>query len=340
MKQQDHFKLANIYTALEETDTYASKSMVHNKALVKIHGGIGDALMSLPVIKKLSEEYTVDIILRDPKKSPIGEWVEEIIQNNPFINEIISWHEMMSDLKSMRRYKKVVILAAHNYDQEIYYRDPMPRIEFMGLLAGVTDCKASDIDLFLHKDEIAWANNTLEDIKNPVIIQPTVLRDPWPNNQGKQIPVDIYPKLFEDFPDLTFIGLGTMVLTADGRIDYGDMATLDNAPNYISMANKTNIRQAVALLRQSVTHILPDSFLNHASGGLNKKGIVIFGNTSPQVYGYENNYNLWYAPPCSPCRLQDPMDAAVQEDCCIKDGIPVEYDNLKRNFKKLLTEVL
>ena len=96
MKQQDHFKLANIYTALEENDSYASKSMVHNKALVKIHGGIGDALMSLPVIKKLSEQYTVDVILRDPKKSPIGEWVEEIIQNNPKIQWVSKVHEVIT----------------------------------------------------------------------------------------------------------------------------------------------------------------------------------------------------------------------------------------------------
>ena len=243
-------------------------------------------------------------------------------------------------LTNYLRYDKVVLLAGHLYDQEVYYKDLISRIDFMGNIAGITGCNVSDIDIFLTPSENTWAQNTLKNINNPVIIQPSILRDPWPNNQGKQIPIDIYPRLFKDFPEITFIGLGTLIFSKNMETIYGDMPDLENAPNYISMKNKTSIRQAVALLKYSTSHILPDSFLNHASGGFNKKGIVIFGNTSPQVYGYKNNYNLWYAPPCSPCRLQDPVDSAAQEDCCIKDGIPVEYDNLKRNFKKLLTEVL
>lgn len=310
------------------------------KVLVKIHGGIGDALIALPVIKKLSESYMVDLVLRDRSKSPVGEWVAEIIKYNPYINRIIEWHEVMENVKDMRRYDKVVLLAGHLYDQEVYYKDLISRIDFMGNIAGITGCNVSDIDIFLTPSENTWAQNTLKNINNPVIIQPSILRDPWPNNQGKQIPIDIYPRLFKDFPEITFIGLGTLIFSKNMETIYGDMPDLENAPNYISMKNKTSIRQAVALLKYSTSHILPDSFLNHASGGFNKKGIVIFGNTSPQVYGYKNNYNLWYAPPCSPCRLQDPVDSAAQEDCCIKDGIPVEYDNLKRNFKKLLTEVL
>ena len=310
------------------------------KVLVKIHGGIGDALIALPVIKKLSESYMVDLVLRDRSKSPVGEWVAEIIKYNPYINRIIEWHEVMENVKDMRRYDKVVLLAGHLYDQEVYYKDLISRIDFMGNIAGITGCNVSDINIFLTPSENTWAQNTLKNINNPVIIQPSILRDPWPNNQGKQIPIDIYPRLFKDFPEITFIGLGTLIFSKNMETIYGDMPDLENAPNYISMKNKTSIRQAVALLKYSTSHILPDSFLNHASGGFNKKGIVIFGNTSPQVYGYKNNYNLWYAPPCSPCRLQDPVDSAAQEDCCIKDGIPVEYDNLKRNFKKLLTEVL
>ena len=58
------------------------------------------------------------------------------------------------------------------------------------------------------------------------------------------------------------------------------MLDLGKWDNYISFANNTTIRQTIALLKHSKFHILPDSFLNHASGGFNKKGIVVFGNTS------------------------------------------------------------
>jgi ADP-heptose:LPS heptosyltransferase len=327
-----NLQLANFHTAEIETDQGNSNAADRRRVLVKIHGGIGDALISLPTLRKLSEKYKVDISLRDPAKSIIGEWVVDILANNPFVDKIIHWKWMMENLNQMRIYEKVVVLAGHLLDQEMFWATPMHRIEFMGNIAGVKNCNQHDINIFLTEDEDIWAKNKLEDIKNPVIIQPTIIQES--NNQGKQIPKEIYPRLFQDFPELTFIGLGTRI---EG---YGDMLDLGKWDNYISFANNTTIRQTIALLKHSKFHILPDSFLNHASGGFNKKGIVVFGNTSPQVYGYDNNYNLWYAPPCSPCRLQDPMDAAVQEDCCIKDGIPVEYENLNKNVNKIKSQVL
>jgi ADP-heptose:LPS heptosyltransferase len=330
----EKLQLANFHTAEIECEAQNTRKIDCRRVLVKVHGGIGDALMSLPIIRRLSEKYNVEIALRDPKKCEVGEWVEDILANNPFVHKLIYWKWMMEHLNQMQVYEKVILLAGHLLDQEIFWATPMHRIEFMGNTAGVNDCNPHDINIFLTEDEDTWAKNKLEDIKNPVIIQPTILREPWPNNQGKQIPIEIYPRLFRDFPELTFIGLGTRI---EG---YGDMADLGKWDNYISFVNNTTIRQSIALLKHSKFYIIPDSFLNHASGGLNKKGIVIFGNTSPQIYGYDNNYNLWYAPPCSPCRLQDPVDAAVQEDCCIKDGIPVEYENLNKNVKILISLVL
>jgi len=333
MNQTEQFKHANYFATNVECDQLNSQDAFANRVLLKIYGGIGDGLMCLPIIRRLSELHQVDIALRNADNSDIGEWTEELIQNNPYVNKVFTWKFWTANIHNFRIYKKVVVYNPFPYDQEMFYAEPIHRVDFAAEGMGVTDCKYHDINVHLTKDEDMWAYNKLELIKNPVIIQPTVLRDPWPNNQGKQIPLEIYPRLFKDFPELTFIGIGTT------KGNNGDGMNLGEWDNYVSFMDQTTIRQAIALLKWSKFHIIPDSFLGHASAGYNKKGIVIFGSTSPQVFGYKNNYNLWYAPPCAPCRIQsEPTE--WHTECCIKDGIPVEYDNLKRNIKKLITEEL
>jgi|TARA_B110000263_G_scaffold250111_1_gene270566 ADP-heptose:LPS heptosyltransferase len=333
MNQTEQFKHANYFATNIECDQLNTADSIANRVLLKIYGGIGDGLMCLPIIRKLSEIYQVDIVLRNPSNSDIGEWTEELIQHNPYINNTYTWKYWTTHLRELKIYKKVIVYNPFPYDQETFYAEPIHRIDFAADLMGVTDCKPHDMNIHLTYDENMWACNKLDGIKNPVIIQPTVLRDQWCNNQGKQIPLEIYPRLFKDFPELTFVGIGSTKGNNGDGIDLGEW------DNYVSFLDKTTIRQAIALLKLSKFHIIHDSFLGHASAGYNKKGIVIFGCTSPQVYGYKNNYNLWYAPPCAPCRLQsEPTE--WHENCCIKDGIPVEYDNLKRNIKKLITEEL
>ena len=305
------------------------------KALLKIYGGIGDTLMALPTIKLLAEKYIIEVALRDPSRSDIGEWTESILQYNPYISRMYrydTWVKQSFGSNNFRKYDAVKIYNPFPYDQETFCKSLIHRMEFAANLMGVNNTNRLDIDIFLTDNENLEAHEELKNIKNPVIIQPTTLRYPWANNQGKVIPIDVYKKLLIDFPDITFIGIGT----TKGLL--GDMVELNGYNNYISFQDKTSIRSAIALLKYSKTYIVPDSFLGHAGAGLDKKGIVIFGSTSPHVFGHDNNINLWHAPSCAPCRLQSEPEELFE--CCIREGIPVKYDELKDSFTKLLTEVL
>ena len=91
MKQEEQLKHANYFTTNVECDQLNTQDSIANRVLLKIYGGIGDVLMCLPIVRKLSEIYQVDIALRNADNSDIGEWTEEIIQHNPYINNVYTW---------------------------------------------------------------------------------------------------------------------------------------------------------------------------------------------------------------------------------------------------------
>jgi ADP-heptose:LPS heptosyltransferase len=54
--------------------------------------------------------------------------------------------------------------------------------------------------------------------------------------------------------------------------------------------------------------VVIDSFLNHLSAAFDKKGVVLFGGTSPERLGYKHNVNLIKdkcACPERPCHISD-----------------------------------
>ena len=57
--------------------------------LIKIMGGIGDVLLTLPSIKKLSSLYNVDLLLRNDNCFPIGEFIYDICKYNPYVNDFV-----------------------------------------------------------------------------------------------------------------------------------------------------------------------------------------------------------------------------------------------------------
>lgn len=51
-------------------------------------------------------------------------------------------------------------------------------------------------------------------------------------------------------------------------------------------------RKLFPLVQMCETFVVIDSFIQHVSGALNKKGVVLFGGTDPKKLGYKHNTNL------------------------------------------------
>jgi len=63
------------------------------------------------------------------------------------------------------------------------------------------------------------------------------------------------------------------------------------------------MREAIVLIQHCTTFIFIESLFAHCSNALNKSGIVVFQNTDPAFFGYDNNNNVSWDGGCDiwPC---------------------------------------
>jgi len=74
----------------------------------------------------------------------------------------------------------------------------------------------------------------------------------------------------------------------------------------INLVNKIHPRQTGALLKYCHTWISIESFLPHMAACINKPGIVLYGRSSPYVYGYKYNDEIFHPESCqfAPCNAK------------------------------------
>jgi len=142
--------------------------------------------------------------------------------------------------------------------------------------------------VFLTDEEIAWAQQKLGDLPQPVITINVMSRETVKNWR-------------EDcWRDL--IGKLRCVATV---VQLGD----DKEPilaDVVRLAGLCSLRESMALLSQATLHIGGVSFLMHAASGLAVPAVIIFGGReTPKNSGYDANTNIYSPVECSPCWLHD-----------------------------------
>lgn len=77
----------------------------------------------------------------------------------------------------------------------------------------------------------------------------------------------------------------------------------------LDLRGKTSLRQAAALLSQSLAFVGQVGLLMHLARAVECRSVIVYGGReTPQTTGYVANRNLVGAPPCSPCWLEDRCD--------------------------------
>ncbi len=72
--------------------------------------------------------------------------------------------------------------------------------------------------------------------------------------------------------------------------------------NVIDAAGKTNVRQAAAILSESLAFVGLASGLMHVARAVDCPSVIVYGGRErPEISGYICNVNLTRKPPCSPC---------------------------------------
>jgi len=238
-------------------------------------GGWGDMVMSTALLKEIRQLHPrAKIIIHVPHKNRV-----QIFENNPYIDRIsIGMSRHFFSFFLMTKIKSVYHLRYGKYSPS-YFPD-RTATEIMAEIVGLK-LKEKKVCICLTHQEDLDAKALLEQYKNPICFQSgsTGMNKIWHK--------DRWVALIRVMPDYTFIQLGKQ---EDEAIE-----------GAVVLLGKTSFRESMALVKHSLSFVGVDSVLSHVTNAFDTPGVILFGATTPKVWGHPNNINLYKGVRCSPC---------------------------------------
>ena len=208
---------------------------------------------------------------------------EEIFRNNPHVSKIIRasffsapWDYLMYTFQK----RKFLATNYGNLCTSLYYR----KKKAVDVIAEMLDVDLVDrtLEVYLTEEEEKAAQQILAAYPNPVIIHVTSI-----TTKNQEWPFEQWERLVAETPEFTFIQLG--------------LAGEYPVKGAISFLGKTSFRLGLALMKHALGFVGVVSSFAHATNAVDIRGVVLFGASTPEIWGHENNINLYKHLPCAPC---------------------------------------
>lgn len=240
-------------------------------------GGFGDVLLSTPVYRALKEthrESQIVVYCRDKREIAL-------LRRNPYIDRL--WtvpfffllHRYILYYLRLRGYRQM------HYGQYASLFSGKKAADAMAANMGVSLADRS-IEIYLTRREKEKAEKWLAAYKNPILIHGCAATSA--NKNWSRVN---WEALIREMPEYTFIQLG--------------LSREEKLTGAVDLRGRTSLRESIALIRSCLCFIGVDSSLSHATNAFDIAGVVLFGPSTPLVWGHANNINLYKAVRCSPC---------------------------------------
>jgi len=253
-----------------------------NKRIYRVAtwGGIGDVLLITPTLRALKRSHPGCRIY----VYCITKAHEEALRNNQYIDRLI--HLGSSKLKRGIYYllyqlfgrEKIHMLNYGRLAPSLFYKKNAAKI--IGEMIGV-EIDDPRPDCFLAEEEETDGRRVVSSYPNPVVIHVTGKCTP-----NKSWSIKNWEELVTRNPSYNFLQLGL----PDDELVRGAVDL-----------RGTSLRQAFGIIKAAKAFIGIDSAFAHAATALRTPAVVLFGASTPMVWGHEGNQNLYQAPRCSPC---------------------------------------
>jgi ADP-heptose:LPS heptosyltransferase len=248
-----------------------------NKLAIATRGGLGDCLMMTPAIKSLK--------VTNPEKEL---WVfcitkehYDILKGNIYIDNLLTGE------------KGVEIMKQNFSDGEIKYFNPpdiLPSLNKINKRYSQIYCNfyktpflGDDLELYILEDEmLSFSKKYYSKSKLIITINPT-------SNCSKNEEWDIekWGSLIKEFPKYEFIQIG--------------LSNEEYIPGAIDFRGKFSLRETFIAVKNSILYLGVDSFFGHVSSALDVNSIILFGDSSPEIYSHDNSTVIYKNLECSPC---------------------------------------
>jgi ADP-heptose:LPS heptosyltransferase len=242
-------------------------------------GGIGDTILVTPCIRQWKRNFPngrlivhcADALLKD------------VLLHNPHIDSL---RLMRADRDSVPSYRSrrgrgdryFTPITYSNLYPSISYKVSASHIfaEMLGI--SLEDAKP---EIYVTSTEISLARTRLSDFPTPIVIHTT-----GSSSENKNWLNDRWEAVVRSFPACTFIQLGSLhEALIDGVVDYRGL----------------KLRESMAILQACRAFVGVDSAMSHAAAAFRVPSVVLFGPSTPDVWGHPDAINLYARIRCSPC---------------------------------------
>lgn len=258
-------------------------------------GGIGDALVLTAVFRALKH--------RDPACRVVvfarNAGHHAVFERNPHIDVLHHprWlHPRLKPLRRLFRVSQEAMTELHSLLPSMFYTEHAARVLGSRLGLELHDTKP---ELVLSPDEHMKAGELLHGSADPVAVHASAY-----SSANKNWRIESWEALVRNNAQHTFVQLG---LGSEPRV----RGTVD--------LRGLPLRVSFAVIARSSAFVGVDSGLAHAAAAVGTPAVVLFGASTPAVYGHAQNVNLYHRAACSPC-----FDILGSEPCpygnpCVND---------------------
>jgi len=243
------------WKAVEPAEALPKASSV----LVVRHMGLGDVLMTTPLLRELKLQLGVEVCF-----ATLGRYVP-VLWRNPWVDSVVAlgthYHPERFD----------VAIDLNWYAELSKDADRVPRQEIFAKAAGITLADTRPV-YRVAPEEADWARGRLAEMRRPLV--------------GVQVRASSslrsYPrsKLVRMVELLVRAGLGVVIVdeTPSGRWPCGAL----------DLSGELSIRAASAVIKEVDVLVTPDSGLMHVAAAVGTPCVALFGPTDPRlrVRGY------------------------------------------------------
>lgn len=242
------------------------------------YGGFGDVLLSTPLFSAIKQKYPHSrVIVYCMKKRD-----RDIYRDNPYIDDLRSTSFIRNPVAYAKRYFKLTQFYWLNYphvNPSLTYEKNAARI--IAEMVGI-NLDNPRLEVYLSSEEEKWGREKLAAYRNPIAIHITS----WTSG-NQQWPLRNWEELVKSLPGYTFIQLGS--------------SNEEKVEGAIDLRASTTFREALAILKSSMSFVGIVSSFSHATSAVGIPGVVLFGPSTPLVWGHDNNINLYKNLRCAPC---------------------------------------
>jgi ADP-heptose:LPS heptosyltransferase len=252
-------------------------------------GGLGDMLLHTPFFKSFFKKTKDKLNIFHEV-----EYVYDLFLNNPYINLFLYGGTNKCNFKILKTSLSDIELKIflekkfniHKISQAKHYANLMPSLSYdtnsYKIIGEMYNCEITDEkpEIFLTSEEMDEANMIISQYDFVICVNISS------KHEIKKWSIDKWKKIIKLYPKIKFIQLGDENET---KIE----GTLDLLG--------TPIRKQLSVLASSNLYVGLDSFWNHAARALNVKSVILFGPTNPNIWGYDENINIYKKTRCSPC---------------------------------------